>query len=185
MIPAPKMPRAQPAGALSKSVSVLRIEPRIYYYSEWQNLTLAVWVGQATGAAARSLGGISREMIARHPQGHSSIVFILDKLPAPTPEAREVLDKVFHARNDLSCVAVVIEGSGFWASGMRSLMGNTHRAVSGATSTVLRLNTTIDEVVEWLPAEHLRRTGVELEPEELRRVLHDVRERGAVLALKT
>lgn len=183
MYPAPKLPLPPAPQPASNSLVTLRIEPRIYYYSCWQNLTLAVWVGQATGHAARSLGEISREMIRRHPEGHSSVVFILDKIPAPTPEAREVLDKVFHARNDLSCVAVVIEGSGFWASGMRSLMGNTHRASAGATSTVLRLNTEIDEVVDWLPPEHLRRTGVELDPEEFRRVLRQARERGAAAAL--
>ena len=184
MFPAPKLPpMATPAAAPTKEVKLLRVEPRIYCYSAWQNLTLAVWVGQATGASVRNLGEISREMIRRHPEGHSSVVFILDKIPAPTPEAREVLDKVFHARNDLACVSVVIEGSGFWASGMRSLMGNTHRAAAGATSTMLRLNTAIDEVVEWMPAEHARRTGVELDAEEFRRVLRDVREQGAARAL--
>jgi hypothetical protein len=182
MFPATKL-HAPPARPPAKDVVTLRIEPRIYHYSSWQNLTLAVWVGQATGQSVRSLGEISREMVRRHPEGHSSVVFILDKIPAPTPEAREVLDKVFHSRNDLSCVSVVIEGSGFWASGMRSLMGNTHRAATGATATVLRLNTAIDEVVEWLPLEHLRRTGVELDPEEFRLVLRQVREHGAARAL--
>lgn len=182
MFPATKLP-ALPARAPATSVVTLRVEPRIYYYSSWQNLTLAVWVGQATGPSVRSLGEISREMVRRHPEGHSSVVFILDKIPAPTPEAREVLDKVFHSRNDLACVSVVIEGSGFWASGMRSLMGNSHRASAGATSTVLRLNTAINEVIEWLPAEHLRRTGVELDPAEFSRVLWQVREQGAAQAL--
>jgi hypothetical protein len=182
MFSAPKL-QVMPVGPRTTDLVTLRIEPRIYHYSAWQNLTLAVWVGQATGPSVRNLGEISREMIRRHPEGHSSVVFILDKIPAPTPEAREVLDKVFHARNDLACVSVVIEGSGFWASGMRSLMGNTHRAAAGATSTMLRLNTEIDEVVEWMPVEHLRRTGVELDPIEFRRVLRQVREQGADAAL--
>jgi hypothetical protein len=183
MFPAPKLPLPPERAAPSSGVVTLRIEPRIYYYSAWQNLTLAVWVGQATGPSVRSLGDISREMVRRHPEGHSSVVFILDKIPAPTPEAREILDKVFHSRNDLSCVSVVIEGSGFWASGMRSLMGNTHRASAGATTTVLRLNTDIDDVVEWMPSEHLRRTGVELDPNEFRAALRHVREYGAKRAL--
>lgn len=182
MFPAPKLP-LPPARVPANSVVTLRVEPRIYYYSSWQNLTIAVWVGQATGASVRALGEISREMIRRHPEGHSSVVFILDKIPAPTPEAREILDKVFHSRNDLSCVSVVIEGSGFWASGMRSLMGNTHRASAGATSTALRLNTTIEEVVEWMPEAHLRRTGVEIDPVEFGKALRQVREQGAARAL--
>jgi hypothetical protein len=182
MFPAPKLP-LPPAPGASSGVVTLRIEPRIYYYSSWQNLTIAVWVGQATGPSVSTLGELSREMIRRHPEGHSSVVFILDKIPAPTPEAREILDKVFHARNDLSCVSVVIEGSGFWASGMRSLMGNTHRASAGATSTMLRLNTTIEEVVEWMPAAHARRTGVQIDPTEFGVALRQVREQGAAMAL--
>ena len=181
--PAPKSPAASPGLLLPDGVSVLRIEPNIYCYCAFKNLTLAVWVGQATGASVRALGEVSREMVRRHPEGHSSVVFILDKIAAPEPEAREVLDKVFHSRNDLSCVSVVIEGSGFWASGMRSMMGNAHRAAAGVTSTMLRLNTSIDEVVEWLPPEHARRTGVELIAEDFKQVLSSVRERGAVQAL--
>ena len=183
MFPAPKLPFVPAAPASTTGVITLRVEPRIYYYSAWQNLTLAVWVGQATGASVRSLAGISREMLRRHPEGHSSVVFILDKIPAPAPDAREVLDKVFHSRNDLACVSVVVDGSGFWASGMRSMMGNAHRAAAGATSTMLRLNTSIDEVVDWMPAEHARRTGVELEREAFTRALRQVREQGAAEAL--
>ena len=62
MFPAPKLPMATAAAAPTKDVKLLRVEPRIYCYSAWQNLTLAVWVGQATGASVRNLGEISREM---------------------------------------------------------------------------------------------------------------------------
>lgn len=169
-------------GPLPAGVSVLRTEPQIFCYSTFRNLTIAVWVGQATVSAVRSMGEISQRMVREHPEGHSSVVFILDKLPPPQPEARELLNRAFHARNDLACVAVVIEGTGFWASGMRSMIGNAHRAV--ATATAMHLNTTCEEVAEWLPPQHERRTGVALDPKELVQVLRSVRAHGAELALK-
>lgn len=161
---------------------LLRIEPQVFCYFALRNVTLAVWVGQATLPSLHVMGTVSREMVREHPEGHSSIVFILDKIPAPSEEASELISRAFNTRSGLVCVAVVVEGTGFWGSAMRSMMGNARRA-EGESRAMLRLHTSIDEVVAWLPDEHLRRTKVQLDAEQLRSSLRWVREHGAAQAL--
>jgi hypothetical protein len=163
-------------------LSLLRCEPDIYQYSVWQGISIGVWVGQATLGAVRGLFEFGQEMRRLYPAGHSSIVFILDKLPAPTPDARELLGRLFDASSALSCSAVILEGSGFWASGIRAMIGNTHRAAAGDVR--LRVGTSIDEVLAWFPDEHARCTGLQVDPQELRAILRLAREQNAAAALR-
>lgn len=166
----------------SSALIDLRTEPGAYYYGAWQGISVGVWVGQATLPAVHGLIEFGSVLARLYPGGHSSIVFILDKVAAPTPEARDLLERVMSARSTLACSAIVLEGSGFWASGIRSMLGNTHRAASG--NVLLRVVTTIDEVINWLPSEHARLTGIRVDTHELRSVLSQVREKGAAAALR-
>ena len=86
-----------PAAGFPADATIYRIEPHIYCYALYQNITVAVWVGSATVRSVLSLRGISQHMIDNYPQGHSSVVFILDKIPPPEPEARELASRAFHA----------------------------------------------------------------------------------------
>jgi hypothetical protein len=163
------------------SSSPVLVVPGVFHYNGWKNVSIGVWVGQATVGAVESLFAFGKNMIQLYPDGHSSVVFILDKLPAPHPDARELLAQLFNARSSLACTAVVLEGSGFWASGLRSMIANTHRSATG--SVKLRVGTSIDEVLGWFPAEHARLTGIELDRNELRTELMYSREHGAKEAL--
>jgi hypothetical protein len=157
---------------------VLRVEPGIYQYSAWQNINVGVWVGQATLEAALGLIEVGKEMRRRYPAGHSSIVFILDKLPAPTPEARELFSRFFSNGSSLMCNAVVLEGEGFWASGLRAMISNTHRSASG--SVHVGIGTSIEEILGWFPEAHAKCTGIMVKTAELRTVLHELRRQGEV-----
>ena len=170
------------AAAPSASPFVLHCEPGAYQYTAWKGISIGVWVGQATLNAVKGLLTLGQEMHDRHPEGHSSIVFILDKLPAPPPEARELLSRIFSARSKLACTAVILEGSGFWASGLRAMIGNTHRAADG--NVQLQVCTSVDEVLEWFPAQHARTTGIQVSSEQLRAVLARAREENAAAALR-
>ncbi|HEX6240632.1 MAG TPA: hypothetical protein VFZ61_07060 [Polyangiales bacterium] len=161
------------ASIAPSSPSVLRVAPGIYQYSAWQNVNIGVWVGQATYEATAGLLEVGAEMRRRYPAGHSSIVFVLDKLPAPTPEARELFAQFLRAGSSLMCNAIVLEGEGFWASGLRAMIGNTHRGASG--SVQLGVGTTIDEILAWFPEAHARCTGIAVKAAELRAVLQEHR----------
>jgi hypothetical protein len=163
------------------SSSPVCVVPGVFHYNSWKNVSIGVWVGQATLAAVEKLMSFGKEIVQLYPDGHSSVVFILDKLPAPPVDAREALGQLFAARSALACTAVILEGSGFWASGLRSMIANTHRTATG--SVRLRVGTSVDEVLDWFPAEHARLTGIDLDPQQLRTELLYSREHGAKAAL--
>jgi len=172
----------RPATSTDSSILTLelRTEPGVYAYDLWQNISIGVYVGQATLTAVRRLNDMSREMSQRYPDGRSSVVFVLDQLLGPTPEAQVEMKRVVESEG-LACMCIVIEGTGFWASGIRSMANNVKREVT--TGVQHRVFTTIDEVVTWMPPLHRDMTGVVLDPSEFRRALASVRQKGAVRAL--
>jgi hypothetical protein len=154
------------------------MDPGRFRFSYWRNLSSGVWGGQATLEAVQRIGRLSQLLVRDYPGGHSTVGFVLDGVPAPTPEAQAVFTQIFDARNsDLTCNATIVEGTGFWASSMHSFVTGIRLAAAG--SMKLRLVSTIDEAVQWLPAVHSQRTGIFLDPEDLRRVLQAVRDLGA------
>jgi hypothetical protein len=150
--------------------SLFDVDPGRFRYSTWRNFSIGVWANQATQEAAERVLRLSRLMATQHPTGHSSVVFVLDGAPAPTPEANEIFAKVYDDKvSDLSCIAIVIEGGGFWASGIRSTITGIRLSTPG--SVMIRVVDKIDQVLDWLPAEHLQRTGVNVTPAELKAAL--------------
>jgi len=161
----------------SHQTSLLDIDPGRFRYSAWRNISIGIWASQATAEAAERVLRISKHLAKLHPGGHSNIVFVLDGAPAPTPEANEVFAKIHDSKvSDLACMAIVVEGGGFWASRIRSSITGVRLASPGAIQ--LRINDTIQDVLEWFPAEHFRRTGVAVTASELKAVLLATRELG-------
>jgi hypothetical protein len=145
-------------------------------YSIYQNVSIAVWVGQATLQVVNRVLEVTKTMVGRFPGGHSSVSFVLDGLPAPTPEAQAQLQKTFSARSQLVVTAIVLEGSGFWASGLRGMINNSHREAQGKSA--LKIVTSVDPLVGAFCEEHGTRTGVEISPMVLRDVLLHARQVG-------
>jgi len=157
---------------------LLDLEPGRFRYSMWRNITIGVWADQATGAAAERVLALSRFMAKTHVGGHSNIVFVLDGTPVPTPEANRVFAQMYDQKvSDLSCMAIVIEGGGFWASALRSSITNLRMSNPG--SMKMSVSDTLDQVLEWLPCEHAKRTGVFVSAAEVRMVASSLRELAA------
>jgi hypothetical protein len=174
---------AHPAAGLEGadvSTTELRTEPGMFAFDAWKNVAIGVFVGQATLEGVQRVLSMSHELSQRFPEGRSTVVFVLDQLLGPPPEAQLAMKSVYEA-DGLACLSLIIEGTGFWASGIRSMTNNVQRTVS--KPMVHRVSTTLDEVVAWLPPLHFECTGVALDPEEFRRALTLVRERGAQRAM--
>lgn len=154
----------------------LRTEPGVYAYDLWRNLTIGVWVGPATLAAVRGLAEVTKLARTLVPGKRSAVTFVLDQLPAPLPDAQAELARVYDF-DGLACTVLLLEGTGFWASAIRSMSVNNHRTAS--TTKPLYIATSLDEVVAWLPEVHQRLTGVTLPPDELRSALSLARVSGA------
>jgi hypothetical protein len=157
-------------------LETLAVEPGRCHFSIYQNIAIGVWVAQADRAAAEAALRVSQEMPKRCPNRHSSVAFLTDGLPGPMPEALPALTQLYARRSDLACTAIVIEGSGFWASGLRSMVNNTRR--EGGGDTPLKMGAAIGEVVDWLSEQHYKGTGVRIAPADLQQALAFARQLG-------
>lgn len=156
---------------------LLDVDPGRFRYTAWKNLTISVWADQATVEAARRVTEVSKRVIAEHPEGHSTVVFILNGAPAPTPEAQAIFGELYNpTQSDLVCMGVVLEGEGFWASAMRSMILKLRMASPGRLT--IRVQDTVDALLDWLPELHLERTQIALDRAELKSVLLATRAAG-------
>ena len=158
------------ASSAPVELTELGSEPGAFVVYAWRNLAFVVWTGPATSANVGVLDQISARYRDQHPEGTSGVHIVRGGIPLPSTEAREALVRL---SNDyaasLAAVGVVIGGSGFWASTMRSVV--TALRVLGSRTFEMRIHGKVDEIVDWLPAVHEKRTGVKLEPGELLQAL--------------
>lgn len=169
-------PRAK--SGYPESILLLDCDPGRFRYSLWRNVTVGVWADQATTEAAKRVLELSRSMAKAHDSGHSNVLFVLNNVAPPTPEANQIFAQMHDQKvSGLACLAIVLEGSGFWASAMRSTITGMRMAGPG----LMRLGVAddIDQVLTWFPAEHSARTGVNVSEAELRSVLLTLRAEAA------
>ena len=120
---------------------------------------------------------LSRELREEFPQGRSQVMIVCDGTPAPDDATTELLREIYDPkRSGIVCIAAVLEGGGFWASGIRARM--TNMRIAGGSAMSMRVQNTLEEVATWLPEEHAKRTGVQLDPELLSSVLNASRALG-------
>jgi hypothetical protein len=69
-------------------------------------------------------------------------MFISDGASAPEQAATELLTEIYNPQSTGSvCIAAVLEGTGFWASGIRRRM--TNMRIAGGNAMALRTQDTI------------------------------------------
>ena len=109
-------------------------------------------------------------MNGQHPTGRSTIHLVADGAALPTAEVRAHLVSAMKKNADvLACVAVVVGGTGFWTSALRSFV--TGLRWLAPRSFDFRMCSSNEEVAKWLPDVHARRTGIELDARRLVKVL--------------
>ncbi|HKU43140.1 MAG TPA: hypothetical protein VJR89_33500 [Polyangiales bacterium] len=151
-------------------VRIIEVEPGACCAGAWANISLTRWIGRGTASAVERVARVGDEVRTQYPDGVSAVHLIAEGAGMPTPEAREGLVKLMNRKTDrLGCVGVVVGGSGFWASAIRSLITGM-RAVS-SRAYELKLAGNIDEIAAWLPEQHARRTGISVDPAELAQAL--------------
>jgi hypothetical protein len=145
-------------------------EPGAFLFGSWKNVVVAVWEAQGTMTAVEHLGKVGDIVSRAHPEGRSNIHFIATGAGLPEADVRAKFVELMKDKADqLACVAVIYGGTGFWASAFRSFV--TGLKWVAPKSIGFHLLGTIEEAVNLVPPVHLKRTGVELDPKELRKVL--------------
>jgi hypothetical protein len=133
---------------------------RVAFYA-WHNVTITVWTGPSDIAFVERLSAVTKRVQDEYPQGGSGIHIVRPSVSLPDSATREGLVKVSNEYAQwLAAVGVVIGGSGFWASTMRSVI--TALRVMASREYEMRIHGTTDELLGWLPDVHEKRTGVAL-----------------------
>jgi hypothetical protein len=154
----------------SRELLLLDSEPGFFAFYALQNIMIACWSKGGTGPAVQRVAEQRARMDKQHPEGVSVVYLIANDAGLPTAEARAgVRQLIERYRHQRACLAVVVQGEGFWASGMRAVITGVRMLVPGQLA--MRVYGRVEEVVAWLPAQHQSATGVVVAPEELLPVL--------------
>jgi len=138
----------------------------------FENITIILWHGKPTVAAAEELTRVSQHRRAKFPHGISAVHLVPATFELPDGPTRDTFAKLLRdgdGEGKLAVVCVLIRGGGFWASAMRSLL--TGLRVLSRGSVDLGLHTDLGAAVDYLLPRHLERTGVPIGREQLSAVL--------------
>lgn len=143
--------------------------PGVVTLRGFSNIAIATWTGQATGEAAEVVvSSMDRPEVQGRRQSYVHVIH--NKLPLPDAAARHVFMTSMKGRSsELACVAIVVLGTGFWASAMRNAVIGMR--VFAPRAFEFRVFGSCEEVVAWLPAMHELKTGVAISPIALGRWL--------------
>ena len=155
----------------------LDLDPGRFRFSVWQNVSITIWTAQATMEAGRRILKLSRELSRQFPAGRSQVMIVTAGTPPPDDDTTELLKEIYDpSLSRIVCIAAVLEGEGFWASGIRSRM--TKMRIAAGNAMAIRTQETVEQVADWLPEEHATRTGVNVSAEGLKSMLLATRALG-------
>jgi hypothetical protein len=158
---------------MADTLEFLDGEPGTNRIAVLRNVMIVHWTSRATGPATTRLADAFEHVLKTYPTGSSAVHVIADKVGVPTPEGRAGLMQIMTERADkIACVAIVVGGTGFWASTMRSFI--TGMRFMTPRSFDLRLHGTTAEAMEWLPVQSAKITGVPVDEKALARALESV-----------
>jgi hypothetical protein len=149
---------------------VLDSEPGAFIFGAWKNVFVGIWESQARLPAVERMVRATNALNDLYPAGRSTIHIVVDGAGLPAADVRAHFAGTLKKNaGQLACVGVVVGGTGFWTSALRSFV--TGLRWLAPRSFDFRLSGTIEELAQWLPAEHTKRTGVEIDPRRLVQVL--------------
>jgi hypothetical protein len=152
---------------------LLDSEPECFSFWAWNDVTIFVWYAVPTRDALLRLQRVAEPRIELYPGGLSDVHLVRGRVGLPDHGTREALVRLSsEAAHHLAAVAIVVGGQGFWASTIRSLVTGIRLLVPGRFGMTMCGST--DEVADWLPDAHAKRTGRRLNPAALKRALEFV-----------
>lgn len=157
----------------SSELALLSGKRGAYGFYRVENVAINTWSSQPTADAVEVLGKLTERSLSECPEGIASIHWIESGAGLPTPEARQGLSEIAkkYAKH-LHCVGVMLEGSGFWASALRSAL--TGIVLLSPRDYPLRFVSDTPELVAFVVQELKQRTGKAPESERLRRAMEEV-----------
>lgn len=114
---------------------------------------------------------VTKDVTTRLRGERGSSVHLLDpSVGFPDSATRESLAKLSRdSANELGCMCVVLQGDGFWASAIRGFLTGLHTLAPNMFD--IHASATTAQVLSYLPAAHLKRTGTPVSAADLQRLL--------------
>lgn len=135
------------------------------------NMVAVGWRGAMDDAAVAQLGQVAHDLKERAgPVRHSYIHLMTERVQLPDANTRNAIAKVLPGLTEhVGVVVVVLDGSGFWVSALRGFL--TGVRVLAPRNFDIRAESSLENVLSWLPAEHEKRTGVAFSREQLEQLV--------------
>lgn len=141
-------------------------EAGAYAFYSWHDVMIACWSKQGTVHSLQLLMRLRETLNRQHPKGVSVVWLIADRAGLPPPEARPTAKELLERfREKRAALAFVLFGEGFWVSAMRAAITGV-QALSRSKNP-LKIFSRVEDLVDWLPAQHESHTGVHLDREAL------------------
>jgi len=135
-----------------------------------RNVLITVWHVPPTAALVGRLVQVSQPVRDFSVQGMSMVHLVKAPLSAPDEATRTAMLRMVSSHN-VGLVAMLVNQSGFVLSVVRSVV--TGMRVLSAGRFDYRICSTVEEVAEWMPELHQRKTGIALDQAQLLRALHE------------
>jgi hypothetical protein len=131
------------------------------------NVVVVSWRGPIDVAAVAQFGQVAHDLKERAgPVRHSYIHLMTERVQLPDSSARNEVGKLLPSLTEhVGVVVVVLDGSGFWVSALRGFV--TGVRVLAPRNFDIRAESSLENMLSWFPAEHLKRTGVNISREQL------------------
>jgi hypothetical protein len=127
-----------------------------YGFYRWANVAINVWSSQPTLAAVQVLSELTERSLSACPDGIASVHWLDQGVALPTAEARVSLSELAKRYpKHVTCAAVMLQGSGFWASATRSALTGIMLLAPGTFS--LRFFGELGELARFIAHEQAER----------------------------
>jgi hypothetical protein len=135
----------------------------------WNGVSIVTWGTQATTALLAELEKMSEQLLAQKPRV-STVQMVVDGTPLPAADARAALGALTQRyAQHMVCAATLLQGSGFWASAIRSLITSMQMIERWRFET--KTFADVKDVADWVAPLQAEETGDPIDPRELERVL--------------
>lgn len=146
-----------------------------YVLASWQQIFVVVWRHDTTLQGVEALHRECRQFAAEHARGIGLLTIVSEKAPMPASAARHaVADFLAQGSTYIKCSAVLMEGTGFRAAAVRSVVtGLTMLAKQAYPHRVCSLPDAVTLLSRTLPAA----SGRAVNPTALHAAIDELRER--------
>jgi hypothetical protein len=145
-----------------------------YAVATWENVLIGCWRIQSNVTVITELGAGAAILNRKYPGGFSNLHVIWDDPPLPGADTRKLLQRQLNDyATPLACLGVVLEGTGFWASAVRSFVIGLR--ILAPRSFEMNITGSIQDLVTWAVPIHNAATAHPVAVAALTKVLSALR----------